>query len=326
MKAISLLLILVFMAPILVESRDGPKIAFEERSYDFGTVDQEQVVTHTFRFRNASEETLKVGELGTDCGCTEASVSSKVIPPRGSGELSAVFETGLRLGHFTSGVTVHSNDPQDPVVHLTVTGIIGADVEVRPGNVDFGDVKPEMSAIKTVEIISRGKDALSITKLSASSPFLTAEIVRRSSRIVSVQVALRPGLPVGRIDGHLRLYIQGREKPLLIPIVGWVLPKIRVEPASLSLGTILEGKRRGCILRVVYNKPGVKVTALQKDLLFLAVRKVKGGDMWEEYEVVVQNDGHVPGGQFRDKLKLLTNDPGQPVIEVPISGLALKRK
>ena len=58
----------VFQGPITV-------ITFEHLEFDFGTIEQGEKVTHTFKFKNTGTESLLIFEARGSCGCTVPELS-----------------------------------------------------------------------------------------------------------------------------------------------------------------------------------------------------------------------------------------------------------
>lgn len=59
--------------------------------HDFGDVKPSQKVSHVFRLRNETPDTLLVGEVVASCECTDAEISSKTIFPDSDYELAVTF-------------------------------------------------------------------------------------------------------------------------------------------------------------------------------------------------------------------------------------------
>lgn len=100
--------------------------------WDFGQVDVTDVVTHSFQLKNAGNADLIITKVTTSCGCTSATVGSKLLKPGESTILAVTYEPAH---HGTTGpvlrlVYVDSNDPVTPELKIPVT----ADVVKRDGS------------------------------------------------------------------------------------------------------------------------------------------------------------------------------------------------
>lgn len=106
----------------------GPKIKFNEETWDFGRVKQGKVLTHVFVFKNEGDETLLVKKVKTSCGCTAALVAEKEIAPGKQGEIKVTFNTRGFGGKLSKYIDVESSDPAQPQKRLTVS----VEIEVPP--------------------------------------------------------------------------------------------------------------------------------------------------------------------------------------------------
>ena len=82
-SVIILAMVLVFVLTGNLGFADkGPKIQFKELKWDFGNKKQGEVLTHTFSFKNAGDETLVIRRVRTSCGCAAAMLSKKELNPK----------------------------------------------------------------------------------------------------------------------------------------------------------------------------------------------------------------------------------------------------
>jgi len=49
--------------PALAEETHGPRLVVEEKTHDFGTVQEGQVIKHTFRILNKGDQPLLIGRV-----------------------------------------------------------------------------------------------------------------------------------------------------------------------------------------------------------------------------------------------------------------------
>lgn len=109
--------------PFLPKGDPQPKIAIEERYFDFGTLGSTDVVTREFVIANVGEAPLTISRAYTTCGCTIADFTSAVIPPGKVSIMTLTFDAGF---HDVSGQTVRrgviieNNDPGNPSAEIWV--------------------------------------------------------------------------------------------------------------------------------------------------------------------------------------------------------------
>lgn len=94
----------------LIDSLIGPKIIFEKYEFDFGDVEQGEIVTDTFRFKNTGTDTLDIFNALSTCSCTPVvRDTSKRYAPGESGEIIVSFKTAGKSGVQPKVITVFTN-------------------------------------------------------------------------------------------------------------------------------------------------------------------------------------------------------------------------
>lgn len=86
-----------------------PKITFDKKVYDFGTVPEGEVVETTFKVTNTGESDLIIKEANASCGCTVPTWTKKPIEPGESGEIAVKFDTGGKPNKQSKSVTLVTN-------------------------------------------------------------------------------------------------------------------------------------------------------------------------------------------------------------------------
>ncbi len=95
------------------------KIDFTETAFDFGTVDEGDKVTHTFKFKNTGKVPLIITDARSTCGCTVPKWPSEPIPPGVENEISVVFDTAGKKEKQHKPITITANTyPSKSVLSL----------------------------------------------------------------------------------------------------------------------------------------------------------------------------------------------------------------
>ncbi len=109
MKKLFLLLLLA-SATASAQQANGPVIAWEKSTFDFGDVVQGEKVEHTFRFKNVGNVPLVITNVQVTCGCTTPKGWERdPIKPGESSELTVSFNSSGKYGKQEKVVTVVSN-------------------------------------------------------------------------------------------------------------------------------------------------------------------------------------------------------------------------
>ena len=62
-------------------------IEFPQKSFNFGDLQEGEIVSHTFHFKNTGTKSLVIHNVEASCGCTTPKYDKKPIPPGGEGKI-----------------------------------------------------------------------------------------------------------------------------------------------------------------------------------------------------------------------------------------------
>lgn len=147
-------------------------IQFEERIFDFGAVYEGDKIIHIYKFKNAGQGVLKIEKVRSSCGCTAVNLTSKEVEPGEFGEIKTTFNSKNYKGRITKRIYVHSNDPDEHIVTLTITGIVKVDGVVNPNGLNFGEIYEGESVSQKLKVLPMVLEKLKIKKLEITSKYL----------------------------------------------------------------------------------------------------------------------------------------------------------
>lgn len=94
----------------ITELVKGPGILeFDETSYDFGTIQQGEIVDHVFRFKNVQKEPVTILQARASCGCTLAEKPEEPIAPNEYGEIKVSFNSKGKKYKISKSVRMTTN-------------------------------------------------------------------------------------------------------------------------------------------------------------------------------------------------------------------------
>ncbi len=93
------------------EAPEGPLPAFtfQEEEYDFGTINEGDIVEHTFTFTNTGEAPLIIESARASCGCTVPSWPKEPIAVGETGEIQVRFDSKGKPNVQNKTVTITAN-------------------------------------------------------------------------------------------------------------------------------------------------------------------------------------------------------------------------
>jgi hypothetical protein len=93
------------------EKPEGPtaSMQFATVDHDFGTINEGDVVEHTYKFKNTGAAPLVIQSAQGSCGCTVPEWSKEPIPVGGTGFVKAKFDSNGKANAQNKTVTVTAN-------------------------------------------------------------------------------------------------------------------------------------------------------------------------------------------------------------------------
>lgn len=296
---------------------------------DAGKLAAGEQVELEFVVTNDGDVPLRISAKST-CTCTTIQFDP-LIAPHETGKIHVELRTkGLRSGATAKFVAVTTNDPKKPFVPLIVKADIAGRVRV---------VEPEPSApillprtggfVQQVQLVAGGVDPVEISGLGCDAEFVVASISEREPRDANtnayrLRLEFGPDAPFGRS----MLTVLAATNSLAERVVAL---KFVVEKGIVATPNRI----------VLINNPKLPespqtgvVTLSSRDGKF-QIKKIGSRD----FEISSQIDEVRPGQEYRILLfhrvlkriagpgiiRIETDDPLQPVIEVPAQCLSASR-
>lgn len=299
----------------------APKIMFQEIEHDFGKVGPDETVKHTFKFRNEGNETLLIGEIKTTCGCTGTLLSQNEIPPKGEGFVEVSFHSGRSSGARRKAIFVASNDPEQPTAKLEIAADVVVPVEVRPRALYWVADRNEKSA-RAIDLIYSPDIKLNIKTLELSSPAFTATYLPMSEADMQgyrINIEYNGTLPLGNFHERLTVTTDNEQYPKFdVALRGKVIGPVKVVPDSVALGVIKAETLPTRTIRIFdADKANFTITSVESTSPLIAYELNKDGDS-NRYIIKISLTQQPPAGAFSERLSIKTNDPADPVVEVPV--------
>jgi hypothetical protein len=113
-------------------------------------------------------------------------------------------------GDYTKNIEVETDDPSMPVLKLTMKAKIVEILSVTPMDVNFGTVKTGSINKRTFTITNKGKEALTLTTISANPSTVLSvshqgKVKLDPDKSISVEVRFQAGLPTDFFFGTLHI-------------------------------------------------------------------------------------------------------------------------
>ena len=308
--------------------QDGkaPDLQFEELSYNFGKLAQDDKARHVFKFTNKGNAELVIGEVRASCGCTAALASAKNIAPGESGSIDVTFDSRGKRGQIEKHVTVSSNDPDTPQSTLTMVGEIAQIVVVEPPFATLGNNLPKGKGADTSFRIWRDdKQAFKISRIESDSASVTAStepVEQDGNPAYQVNVKLVPNAPPGRYVGVLKVFTDIPNMPQTeVRFYGSIRSEMRLTPKYAVMGQVPVGSEATKTLTLERDGDGpplqiVRVTD-PAPYIRTSLKTIEEG---RKYEMQVTLDKNAPAGSLKGEIIVETNMGDEEPLRIPIYG------
>jgi len=225
-RYISICVLLVSCLWTAVSWAASPKIMVDRENFNFGRIYQGEKVAHTFRFQNAGDAPLNIQKVRTSCGCTAALLSTEVIPPGETGEVSATFDSARFRGNVIKTIYLYTDDPLKPVTQLFLRGNITPEIVQDPERVELGSLRPDEEKQVTVTLKNQGEKVITLSSIQVTTPELQAELSSDAllpGQSAQIHIKATPREGKTRLSGYVIVKTNSSHVPeLRIPVYGTV--------------------------------------------------------------------------------------------------------
>lgn len=106
-----------------VDPENLPRIEFAETHFNYDTIQEADVIEHSFTFSNTGSSPLLISSVKSSCGCTVADYPKERVAPGEKGEILTTFNATDKEGPQINEITIYSN--AHPSQHnLTLAGFV----------------------------------------------------------------------------------------------------------------------------------------------------------------------------------------------------------
>jgi Protein of unknown function (DUF1573) len=310
-----------------------PKAVAAEPTVDVGSIAKGDSVNHDFVIQNEGGAPLEITRVNPACGCTVVSFD-KLIAPGKTGIIHSSVDTTAFNGPIAKGITVYTNDPENPQIQLTIKAKVEPYIFVKPGYARYTTVQGEAQEGSIVQILWSG-DGTNFDVLAVDSPMPALKVSFREAtekerlpdikgKQWRIEMLLSNDAPVGALANYVTIHTNHpKQKLVQVPVSGFVRPVMAVTPPVADFGQIelKEPMKKALVVRNFATEL-INVTKVDNT--------VKGIDAQLEpitpgrqYQVRLTVKPELGKGPFSGKITVHTDSPKTPLIEVEVKGVVL---
>ena len=180
--------------------RTAPMIKFEKTTHDFGDVGPGTKNYCEFRFTNAGNGVLRIGEITQVCGCTPFALDKKEYAPGEVGILRVGYYADLKYGSVKKQLFVQTNDRQNPMVALDIESRIVSKVDFEPKSLRLS-LKHQNAGCPQIVIASLDNQPFSIRSFKSSGNSITVDF---NPSVRATSFVLQPRVDMTKLEQSLR--------------------------------------------------------------------------------------------------------------------------
>ncbi len=311
----------------------SPQISINPAKFEPKPVGQAEQMLLSLQITNQGKGVLDY-RLVPDCGCFIIGIYKEKLGPGETTVVPILINTREFTGKLTKALFLYSNDPYFPIKRIPL------ETTVRPAY-RFVDQMKETSLIvdengakfETILVLDESK-SFKITKSSVSGVSARVSVddkmwegvldwpemgegpkMRKGYRISAL---VATGIPPGRLSMQFEFETDDPDYFKRIHHSVFVQKGIVAVPLSIYFGSIPQQPARAS---VVLTRPGrpYKILKVESDIEFIKA-SVEPYHPNTEYKIVAVFTGKAPLGHFVSRIKVHTDDPTQPIVEIGVEG------
>jgi uncharacterized protein DUF1573 len=102
-----------------------PVMTFTDTTHDFGTINQGEKVSYTFKFKNTGSTDLVISSANGSCGCTVPHFPKGTVKPGEESQIDVTFDSSGKSGKVEKMVTLVTNcQPNTKILTITSNIIV----------------------------------------------------------------------------------------------------------------------------------------------------------------------------------------------------------
>lgn len=356
-----LLLSLLVMLPAgALHAQKAPyaEISFDKVVHDFGSIEESGLAYCEFEFTNTGTAAMEIRRVNSSCGCTTPEYPKTPIVPGAKGIIKVAYNTVGRPGPFNKSIAVYSNATANPTVMLSIRGSVLSKKEdaeklfpntmgglrLKRTAVPLGDVLIGSIKTETIPVYNQNEAPINISfnkvprhmRVLISKPglehgatgiitinYIPAESGDYGFRQDYFYIVTDPGdkeNPANKItvSANIKENFSG-----LGPLDK--VPRVSYSPARLDFGRIKASDKPG--LELVLTNLGEKPLLIRKAKATCDCISIKADskaiDPGKEKRIRISLEPGKYQGNVYYMLEIITNDPKQPLVKIPITAYVL---
>ena len=232
---------------------DGPWLAIDSASHDFGELYAGQLRRHEFKLTNRGRQPLVIKDAKKECGCTDPIFDRREIPPGASSTMTVEFKPPF-AGDIVKRIWLYTNDPyaRETIFSIRSKGLGPA--RLIPSVIELDDDLPDEGLTRELRIELPDDREIVRVEFNSTSPWMTvAPKGAPSGSSAAFVFSLRGVREALRIREQIPVFITSRDAlgkvvtfglPFSLQVTGEVRPVAIASPPVVHFGAMRIGESR----------------------------------------------------------------------------------
>ena len=170
----------LLIACSLASAYASPAVKFDKTEINLGKLLAGVSSKASFRFENIGDENLKISQVSGPCDCIETHANDTEIAPGKSSSIEATIKTSGYKGDLTKEITVVTNDPDHPVLVLSVKCDVQPIATVSPEQLNFGTIRTGTVIQKVLTITPMNPEVFGIQRTEPVGTHVSVKEVKKA--------------------------------------------------------------------------------------------------------------------------------------------------
>ncbi len=295
---------------------------------DLGELPPETKVVRTIPLTNTTQQPLTIRSVQRDCLCVAEALNDRQILPGQTIQMRIEYLTPALPGRVEHAIRIEYHETDNTTVVL-LSGVVGGWADVRPAELDFGDVC--LGEASEREVAIRLREPLPLREATAVVDLEHAKLVHsavdQAAKVLRYRLRFEPPPSAICKDYRGDLVVDwptrnGRQ--VRVPCMGRAVPRWDAEPPAAFFGVVLAGEKRRLDIRLraraaVTQAPVSQAWRLQSrlDTCFKATLATGTGPnavVSVSLDAAAANTRGFVGGELA-----ILDGGGSPILTIPVS-------
>jgi len=313
----------------------APRIKLEPTTFDFGTIESQDTLSHTFTITNTGGETLHAVH---HCNCgSNSEIWKRDIAPGETVEFTAnlTIPPAARPGPIARTTTITSNDPTQREIPVTLRATYRPPILLNPDTMQFGTFPKGTPATAHITILTRDPNP-TLASLTFDHPDISWQVIDDKQPSpepdypgrIFIQANLSATATAGPINAKARFTITTPTSPKPLEreasVYAISIGDLMIEPRAITLSSLTAGKPFKGQTRITSKKnipftiTAPTITGDNPHNLTTRIEPIPGESA---YLLTIEGTAPSTATPLKATIELTTDVPGETTLRIPFTAI-----